>query len=71
MVPPLEPHCGSWIIIDRATGRAVFETWSWRTAAAVNFDRYEVLTAAQHLGEVNRAYRAKAEDRGSLTDVKV
>jgi hypothetical protein len=52
-IPDLEPHCGSWIIADRETGEAVFETWNPDTAARVNQDKYIVQTAAQHLAEIN------------------
>jgi hypothetical protein len=53
-VPRLERHCGSWIIVSRATGAAVLETFERRTAEAVNQRAYEVLTAAQWLGRLNR-----------------
>lgn len=49
MIPELEPHCGSWIVVDRETGRAVLETFERRIAEAINQDRYEVLTALQYL----------------------
>lgn len=54
-VSDLEPHCGSWIVVDRATGHAVFETWARETAEQVNQDAYEVLTAAQWLARFNKA----------------
>lgn len=55
MIPNLERHCGSWIVVCRATGTPVFETFSRATAERVNQSRYEVLTAAQWLTRFNRA----------------
>ena len=52
-IPPLEPHCGSWIIVSRATGKPVLETFERRIALAVNQERYEVLTALQWLSRLN------------------
>jgi hypothetical protein len=59
-IPQLEPHCGSWIAVDRATGVPVLETFNRDTAAAINQSRYEVLTAAQWLARFNRAVRSKS-----------
>ena len=53
MIPELEPRCGSWIVVDRDTGRAVLETFSRRTAEAVNQQRYRVVTALQWLQSLN------------------
>ena len=53
MVPPLERHCGSWIIVSKATGKPVFETFNRSTAEKVDFGAYEVLTAAQWLARFN------------------
>ncbi len=52
-VPPLEPHCGSWIIVRKQTGKAVFETSTIATVQAVNRKKYVVLTAAEYLGRLN------------------
>lgn len=52
-IPELEPHCGSWIIVSKDSGKPVFETFNRKTASAVNQSRYEVLTAAQWLGRFN------------------
>ena len=57
-IPALEPHCGSWIIVARATGLPVFETFNRRTAEAINQSAYEVLTAAQWLGRFNASLKA-------------
>jgi len=46
--------CGmSWIIVSRETGKPVLETFSSRTAEAVDRARYEVLTALQWLQRFN------------------
>lgn len=58
MVPPLERHCGSWIVVSRETGKPVLETYNRATASAINQARYEVLTAAQWLGRFNAMVRA-------------
>ena len=47
----------SWIIVSRATGRPVLETFSVRVADAVDRGRYEVLTALQWLQRFNASVR--------------
>ena len=51
--PQLERHCSSWVIVDRATGAAVMETFDQELAEAVHPDKYEVLTALQWLCRFN------------------
>lgn len=60
-IPPLERHCGSWIAVDRDTGKAVAELFTRRVAEHINQERYEVLTAAQYLGRLNRSIREQAK----------
>lgn len=48
-IPELEHHCGSWVIVNRHTGKAVMETFNRKTAEAINQTKYEVLTALQYL----------------------
>jgi hypothetical protein len=57
--PALEPvRCNSWIVVDRATGRPVLETYNRATASAINRKlRYEVLTAYAWLVRFNRSLR--------------
>lgn len=50
--PKLEHHCGSWIVVSRATGKPVLETFSKTVADAINTQRYEVLTALQYLSKI-------------------
>ena len=47
----------SWIIVSRATGQPVLETFSSRTAAAVDRARYEVLPALQWLQRFNASVK--------------
>jgi len=56
-IPDLEPNCGSWIVVRRATGEAVLETYSRQVAEAINQDRYEVVTALSWLQSLNRQER--------------
>jgi hypothetical protein len=51
--PELEHHCGSWIAINRATGKAVAEIFERRNIERVNFNKYEIQTAAQWLANLN------------------
>jgi hypothetical protein len=44
----------SWIIINKATRQAVFETFNENTAKAVNTRLYEALPARQYLQQLNR-----------------
>ena len=47
--PDLEPHCGSWVIVQRTTRDAVREVWSREVAdrIAKTEPNFEVLTAVQ------------------------
>lgn len=56
-IPPLERHCGSWIVVDRATGKGVLETFNRKVAEAINQDRYEVITTATWLARVNASIK--------------
>lgn len=56
-VPELEPYCGSWVVVARAAGLPVMETFSRRCAEAINQDKYEVLTAGQWLARLNRTVK--------------
>lgn len=61
MIPDLRAcpvSCGSWVIVSRVTGEAVLETYSRKTAEAVNHAAYRVLTAYDYLCGLNQARRA-------------
>lgn len=53
-IPDLEPHCGSWVVVSRSNGKAVLETFDRSVVERVDQTAYEVLTAAQWLGRVNK-----------------
>jgi hypothetical protein len=40
---------GSWIVVSKATGKPVFETFSQKTVEQVNQDKYEVMTTLEWL----------------------
>lgn len=61
VVPVLERHCGSWVIVDLKTGRPAFETFDRATAADLDGERYEVLTALQWLSRFARAVASSSE----------
>ena len=58
-IPDLEPSCNSWVIVDRATGKPLVETWDRAKAQAVSQTHYEVLTALQWLQRFNANLSAK------------
>lgn len=47
----------SWVIVDRATNKAILETFSPTTAAAINTNAYEVLPVLDWLQRINRNTR--------------
>jgi hypothetical protein len=53
--PKLEPHCGSWVIVQRSTRDAVRETFDKRLADRIadNEPQFEVMTTLQWLVEFN------------------
>lgn len=50
----------SWIVVSKATSKAVLETWSAQVAAAINLDKYIVLTAHQYLVGLNKQIKQGA-----------
>lgn len=55
-------HATSAVVVSRATGRAVLETWSDKVVAAINRERYEVLDVEVYLGRLNRNIAAGRPD---------
>ena len=53
-VPLLDHYSGSWVIVNKSTGAAVFETFNKSTAEKINFKKYQVLTAYQYLTGLNK-----------------
>ena len=45
----------SWIIVNRATGVAVFETFNENTAKAINEKLYRAIPALEYLQQLNKA----------------
>ena len=48
---------GSWIIVDKATGKPVIELFSPANVAQVNTEKYQVYTAEECLIHFNRSVR--------------
>jgi hypothetical protein len=48
----------SWVVIRRATGEVLFETFSAKTAAAVNREAYDVIPILAYLQSINGRQRA-------------
>ena len=49
----------SWVIVNKATGVAVFETFNQNTAKAINDKLYKAVPILEYLQEFNR--RVKCE----------
>ena len=45
---------GSWVIVDKATGKPVIELYNTANVVRVNTDRYQVYTAEEWLGYFNK-----------------
>jgi hypothetical protein len=43
----------SWVICDKATGRAVLETYAPEVVAALNVEKYEALPVQTYLARLN------------------
>lgn len=59
--PKLEPHCGSWVIVQAGTNTPIRETFDQRIADHVAKHmpgRFEVLTAAAWLARLNSLVKA-------------
>lgn len=53
-IPELEPHCGSWIVCWRDSGKVVGEFFHRPTVEKINQDLATVETALQYLVRINR-----------------
>jgi hypothetical protein len=49
----------SWVIVNRTTGEAVLETWSEKVTAAINTNKYQVLTAYDYLCKLNQTIKGQ------------
>jgi hypothetical protein len=43
----------SWVIINKATGQAVFETFNRKIACAINRENYEAVAIEKYLASLN------------------
>lgn len=61
IIPALEPHCGSWVVRNKQTGRGIVEVFSRLEiediAQRLNPEQYEILTTAQYLGQLNQSVK--------------
>ncbi len=53
-IPELPHGCWSWVVVNRSTGIAMFETFNRGTVERVNTNAYEILTALDWLVRVNQ-----------------
>lgn len=61
--PKLEPHCGSWVIVQTGSNTPIRETFDQSVADHVAkhmTDRFEVLTTAAWLARLNLLVKAGA-----------
>ncbi len=54
----------SWVVASKATGKAVFETYSAEVVGAVNREKYEVYTIYDWLVKVNAVAAGESEGGG-------
>jgi hypothetical protein len=57
------PATASWVIREKATGKAIMETFNKRLLDKLNTAKYEAVPALQHLQELNRTIK---ENGGTL-----
>ena len=60
-IPELEPWCGSWVVKDRRSGRAMFETFDRTIAEDANPEEYEVVTTYRYLVSLNKKNQSTPE----------
>ncbi len=48
----------SWVIVEKATGKAVFETFKQNVADAINRSKYDVIEAGEYLAALNAKIKA-------------
>lgn len=44
----------SWVIVEKKTQKAIFETYSKKVADAINKTKYEALPARKYLEQLNK-----------------
>ncbi len=53
-IPDLPHHCNSWVVIERATGKAICETSNRDYLKCFDPDKAEIKTAADHLSSLSQ-----------------
>jgi len=53
-IPPLEPHCGSWVVTRKSDGQVIGEFFHRRSVERFNPEKVLIETAAQYMGRLNR-----------------
>jgi hypothetical protein len=56
-------NSASWVVVSKATGRAVLETFSEAVAASVNRNAYDVLPVLEYLVGLNQPKRERQDDQ--------
>ena len=59
-IPPLERHCGSWVVTVRDTGEVVGEFFDRRNVERFNPAKVVIETAYQYLVRLNKTIREKS-----------
>lgn len=49
----------SWIIINKQTGQAITEIFSYSLVKRLNTEKYQAKEAGEYLGELNQQLRAQ------------
>lgn len=57
MIPPLEPHCGSWVVTRLADDTVIGEFFTRTIVEQFNPETCRIETTAQYLGRFNKAIR--------------
>lgn len=52
-IPNLPHSCGSWVVVNTETGKAVVEIFERSTAECVNFKKYHLVTTLEWLQSFN------------------
>jgi hypothetical protein len=49
----------SWVIVDKVSGKAIFETFSQHIAEKINQEKYLALPALTYLQNLNKSIRGQ------------
>jgi hypothetical protein len=52
---------GSWVIVNKATGEAVFETFSPKLVSRINAAKYEAVPVLEYLQALNARIKATGQ----------